>query len=91
MMYSVYKLNKQGDNITKMTLFHSKKAFLSFFFQVASFLKIIYIFMAALGLSLVAESMGVGLLSSSSVPASHCSGFSCWGTRALGHTNFSNC
>ena len=23
--------------------------------------------------------------------ASHCSGFSCWGTRALGHTNFTNC
>ena len=65
--------------------------FVLFFFKIYSFV----LFLVVLGLccctafSLVVVSGGYSLVFGAQ--ASHCSGFSCWGARALGHEGFSSC
>ena len=68
----------------------SQHFFLSFFF-----FKFIYLFLAALGLHCCSWAFPSyskwGLLSICSTWTFHCSGFSCYGARALGHPGYSSC
>ena len=66
--------------------------FWDFFFKIDFkniYLWLCWVFAAACRLSLVADSEG--LLTSCVATVSHCGGFSCCRTWALGHTGFSNC
>ena len=60
----------------------------SYFFLIFFYLRLLWVFIAAWGLSLVLASFLWGLRSGCGAWAPHCGGFSCCRAQALGHKGF---